>query len=48
MERIMPAMRDFIVKDTEILGGTPVFGGPESLSRRYLTTWKAGRLSKNS
>jgi len=27
MERIMPAMKDVIVKDPEILGGTPVFRG---------------------
>jgi len=27
MERIMSAMKDVIVKDPEILGGTPVFKG---------------------
>ena len=37
-------LMDIIVKDEEILGGTPVFEAPGFHFRRYWTTWKAGKL----
>ena len=44
----MEPVNQVIVKDPDVLGGTPVFRGRAFLSRPSWITWKADRLWRNS